>query len=310
MDFSRVVRVNVFLTDTRHFAAMNQVYRSYFPDAPPTRATVATDLALPGALVEIEMVAARPGVERRIIEPEGVATPALPYSWGIQAGNTLFVAGATSRNPETYQPVAGDIATQTRQVLENIGAVLRAADMDYSDVTECSVFLGDARDFGGMNQVYRSVFSAAPPARATVRAQLMNPTFKVEIQCTAVRGGRQAVIPEGVRPSATLSPAIAAGDRLYLSGFTGRGPDGYAPGDVREQTRQALSRLESTLAADGLDFSHVVSARIYLTDIRSFAAVNEIYMATVPGPRPARSTVGTVLMSADALVEIQMTAVR
>ncbi len=114
--------------------------------------------------------------------------------------------------------------------------------------------------------------------------------------------------PGGTGGSSPFSPAVAVGDRLYLSGFTGRGPDGY--GDVEAQTRQALARLERTLAAGGLDFTDVISARVYVTDVRHFAAVNRVYRDVAPGPRPVRSTVGTPLMSADALVEIQMVAVR
>ena len=310
MDFSRVVRANVFLSDARHFSAMNAVYREYFED-PPTRATVEADMGVAGALVEIEMIAALPGVEKHTVSPDGLAIPPLPFSWGIQAGDTLFVAGATSRNPQTFAPVDGDMTTQTRQVLNNIGAVLRQADLDYSDVVEVTVFLADTRDFAAMNEVFRSYFPEAPPVRATVRAKLMNEVFKLEIQCTAVRGGgRVPVIPEGASRSSPFSPTINVADRLYLAGFTGRGPDGYAPGDVREQTRAALRRLKGALAASGLEFSDVVSTRVYLTDIRHFAAMNEIYASVVPQPRPARTTVGTPLMSADALVEIQMLAVK
>lgn len=311
MDFSRVVRANVFLSDARHFSAMNAVYREYFPEDPPTRATVEADMVVAGALVEIEMIAALPGADKRMVSPNGLATPPLPFSWGIQAGDTLFVAGATSRSPETFAPVDGDMTTQTRQVLENIGAVLRQADLDYADVVEVTVFLADTRDFAAMNEVFRSFFPEAPPVRATVRAKLMNEVFKLEIQCTAVRGGgRVPVIPAGASRSSPFSPTIDVADRLYIAGFTGRGPDGYAPGDVREQTRAALRRLEGALAAGGLEFSDVVSTRVYLTDIRHFGAMNEVYASVVPQPRPARTTVGTPLMSADALVEIQMLAVK
>ncbi|MHC5063140.1 MAG: RidA family protein [Planctomycetota bacterium] len=309
LDFSDVVRVNVFLTDTRDYAGMNQVYRSFFKDNPPTRATVQADLAVPGALVEIEMVAALRSAEKKVIKPSKLATPALPFSWGIEAGDYVFVAGATSRNPETFEPVGGDIETQTRQVLSNIGAVLEEAGLTYDDVVECSVFLDDPRDFAAMNGVYRSVFKEAPPARATMRAKLMNPIHKIEIQCVAAKGGdRRAVYPEGANRNAPYSPAIAVHDRLYLAGCTGRGPDGYAPGDLEAQTRQALARLKTSLEAEGLDYSDVISARVYLSDMRYFQAMNAVYKEIMPEPRPTRSTVGSVLMSPEALVEIQFIA--
>ena len=99
MDFSRVAAVNVYLSDIRYFSEMNAVYREYFPEDPPTRATVEAGIAVPGALVEISMVAIRPGAERRVIRPERLKSPELPYSWGIASGDTLFVAGATARGP-------------------------------------------------------------------------------------------------------------------------------------------------------------------------------------------------------------------
>lgn len=259
---------------------MNQVYRSFFKENPPTRATVQADLAVPGALVEIEMLAAKKDAGRKVIKPSKLASPALPFSWGVEAGNMVFVAGATSRNPETFEPVGGDIKTQTRQVLANIGAVLEEAGLTYSDVVECSVFLDDPRDFAAMNEVYRTVFTEAPPARATMRAKLMNPIHKIEIQCSAVRGGdRRPVYPEGANKNAPYSPAIAAGDRLFLAGRTGRGPDGYAPGDLEAQTRQALASLRRSLAADGLDFSDVISTRIYYPGIGDGGAQGVLHQA-------------------------------
>lgn len=309
MDFSRVVSVNVYLSDARLFSAMNDVYKTYFPADPPARATVQADVAIPGALVEVSMVAARPGVERKVIKPEAMKSPALPYSWGIQAGSTLFVAGATARDPATYEPVSGDTKVQTKRVLENVGLVLKAAGMDYKDVTHCKVFLDDARHFQEMNEVYRTFFPEAPPSRATVRAKLMNPAFLSEIQCTAVKDEARRVV--GTSSSGSpLSPAIEAGGRLFLSGMLGRGPDGFPPGDLKAQTRLTLENLQKTLQAGGLDFDDVVDVLVYVSDIRYYQAMNEVYREMMPSPFPARATVGSGLMAADALVEIVMLATK
>jgi 2-iminobutanoate/2-iminopropanoate deaminase len=312
MNPSHVVRSNVFLTDTRHFQAMNAVYRTYFPEVPPTRATVRADLPVPGALVQVAMVAARPGVERSVVTPRGMRTPDLPYNWGMLAGNTLFVAGATSRNPETYEPVSGDIATQTRQVLENIGAVLEGAGMDYADVVSCNVFLDDPREFQAMNQVYATFFPTDPPARATVRAGLMNPLFNTEIQCVAVRDGdRQVIVAEGAaRPTSPYSPAILTRDNLYLAGMVGRGPTGYAPGDIEAQTRQTLQNIRATLEAAEMSFADVADIVAFVTDIRHASAMENVLRDMMPSPSPTLTIVGSQLMSPDALVEIMMTAIR
>ena len=307
MDFSRVVSTNVYLSDARHFQAMNAIYTTYFTEAPPIRATVQADIAIPDALVEISMIAARPEVERRVIHPPEMKSPDLPYSWGIQVGNTLFIAGATARNPDTYQPQGGDMTSQTRRVLDNIGYVLKAADMDYDDVVNCQVFLDDARHFQLMNDVYRTYFDNAPPTRATVRAKLMNPRFLSEIQCTAVKDAERRVVGT-TRSTSPISPGIEAGGRVFLSGMVGRGDDGYAPGDVEAQTRQTFENIRRTLAAADLDFDDVVNVMVYVSDIRYFNAMNEVYASFMPTPPPSRATVGVELMTPDALVEIMMVA--
>jgi len=282
----------------------------FFTSDPPVRATVQADLQAHGALVQISLVAVRYGVNHKIIKPSELQSPALPYSWGVLVGDTLFISGATSRDPKTYQPKLLDMAGQTRQVLDNIGSVLKSAGMSYGDVVACKVFLDDARAFQEMNGAYRTFFPADPPARATVRSRLMNPAFLSEIQCTAVKdSSRRVVIPEGAtRSSSPLSPGIQVGNRLYLSGMTGRGPDGYAPGNVEEQTRQSLENLQATLRAAGMDLTNVQEVLIYVTDIRDAEKVLNVYRESVGNKSIPLTVVGTPLMSPVALVEIMMTA--
>lgn len=310
IDLSHVVSVNVYLSDVRNYGPMNEVYRSFFTSDPPVRATVQADLPAHGALVQISLVAVRYGVNHKIIKPSELQSPALPYSWGVLVGDTLFISGATSRDPKTYQPKLLDMAGQTRQVLDNIGSVLKSAGMSYGDVVACKVFLDDARAFQEMNGAYRTFFPADPPARATVRSRLMNPAFLSEIQCTAVKdSSRRVVIPEGAtRSSSPLSPGIQVGNRLYLSGMTGRGPDGYAPGNVEEQTRQSLENLQATLRAAGMDLTNVQEVLIYVTDIRDAEKVLNVYRESVGNKSIPLTVVGTPLMSPVALVEIMMTA--
>ena len=304
LDHGDVVVSNVFLKDARHFQGMNGVYRTYFETDPPTRATVEADLLDPNALIQISVVAT--GAEKQVIRPSDLQSPELPYSWGIRTGNTLFIAGATSRDPDTYQPVTGDDGTQTRRVFGNIGMVLEAAGMSPDDLVSCKVFLDDVRGYGAMNEAYAaSVPSEDPPARATVRSTLMNPVFSTEIQCIAVESSeRSVVIAEGrSRSRLPFSPAIDTGDRVYLSGMVGRGEN------VAEKTGSVLDNLEATLAAASLDFGHVEEVWVYLTDIRQWSDVEEILAARMPAGAPVPTVVGTVLVGAFD-VEIQMVARR
>ena len=82
----------------------------------------------------------------------------------------------------------GDIAAQTRQALENIKAIVETVGGTLRDVTRTTVYLTDLANYNGMNEVYRTYFAVEPPARATVRVDLANPDFLIEIEATAVLG--------------------------------------------------------------------------------------------------------------------------
>ena len=300
LSYSDVVASNVFLKDTRHFQGMNGVYRTYFEISPPTRATVQADLLEPDALIQISVVAT--GESKEVITPGGLKSPELPYSWGIKVGSTLFISGATSRDPDTYQPVTGDMATQTQRIFGNIGFVLEEAGMSFGDLVSCRVFLDDPRGFAVMNRAYaESVPAAAPPARATVRASLMNPVFSTEIQCVAESSSERKVVrAEGRAPGRLpFSPGIDTGDRLYLAGVVGRGSD------ASEQTRAALDDIRSTLEAASRSFEDVEDIWVYLADVRDRDVVQTILNETIGDDMPTPTIVGARLMGRSG-VEIQM----
>ncbi|MBP6775277.1 MAG: RidA family protein [Gemmatimonadaceae bacterium] len=108
------------------------------------------------------------------------------YSVAIRDGEFVFVSGMTGIAPGTQDIVAGGIAAQTRQTLENIQTSLKAAGASMADVAECTVFLVDMADYAAMNAVYIEYFRVAPPARATLAVSaLPRPAARVEIKCTA-----------------------------------------------------------------------------------------------------------------------------
>jgi 2-iminobutanoate/2-iminopropanoate deaminase len=302
LDYSDVVVSNLFLSDTRSFQGMNGVYRTYFKTNPPTRATVQADLLDPDAKIQISVVATRG--PKDVITPAGLKSPELPYSWGFKVGNTLFISGATSRSPETYQPVPGDVATQTRRIFGNIGMVLEAAGMGFGDLVSCKVFLDDPRGFQTMNEAYAQVVPAGdPPARATVRSALMNALFSTEIQCVAEQTSRRDVIRiEGEAPRGLpFSPGIDTGERQYLAGVVGRGAD------VAEETRAAMERIGAILGAASKTFADVESVWVYLADIRDWDTVHGILKETMGEGMPLPTVVGSRLMG-KAGVEIQVVA--
>ena len=98
----------------------------------------------------------------------------------------MFVSGQIPTNPETGEFVAGGIAEQTEQVFKNLKAVLEAAGSSLDQVVKTTVFLADMKEFSGMNEVYATFFSGAPPARATVAAAGLPRDARVEIEAVAL----------------------------------------------------------------------------------------------------------------------------
>ena len=303
----QVVAVTVYLKSAGDFAAMNDAYRAFWPTDPPTRTTVIADFVLPDALVEISMIAVPAGAERVVIHPADWMKSPNPYSYAIKTGDTLFLSGLVSRNGRDNSVVQGDITRQTQVVLDNAGELLKAAGMTHAHVVSSRVYLPDVANFQQMNDAYRKYFPSAPPARATVKAGLAGSQYVVEITMVASSAERQT-ISTGQPANPNLSAGIRAGQRIYLSGMLGNTPE--TKGDVAAQTRETLARIRRTLEAAGCTPADVVDSLVYLTDVRNFAAMNDVYRGFFQRDFPARATVQTGLVAPDGLVEIMMTAVK
>lgn len=119
-----------------------------------------------------------------------VATPDAPaaigpYSQAIKAGDFLYASGQIPLDPTTGTITEGGITAQTHQVLQNLGAVLKAAGVSYDRVVKTTVYLADMADFSAMNEVYAGYFSAPAPARATIQAAGLPRAVRVEIDVVA-----------------------------------------------------------------------------------------------------------------------------
>lgn len=124
---------------------------------------------------------------RRVIRPAKAPNTGLPFSPGILAGNTLYISGHLGRDPASNKLVAGGIEAETRQSLANIREVLRAANMDFSNVTTVTAYITSFSDFARFNAVYRETFPSDQPARATVQVAALNDGAHVELQMIAVK---------------------------------------------------------------------------------------------------------------------------
>jgi 2-iminobutanoate/2-iminopropanoate deaminase len=107
-----------------------------------------------------------------------------PYSQAVRAGGLLFVAGQIPLDPNGNL-VEGDVVVQARRVLDNIGAILKAAGLTFANVVRTTVFLADLNDMAAMNQVYAAYFSEPYPARATVQVARLPRDVRIEIEAIA-----------------------------------------------------------------------------------------------------------------------------
>jgi 2-iminobutanoate/2-iminopropanoate deaminase len=118
-----------------------------------------------------------------------------PYSQAIEAGPYLFCSGQIALDPASGELVSGGVEVQTRQVLDNLRAVLEAAGSSLGQVVKTTVFLTDMADFPAMNRVYAEYFREAPPARATVAVAGLPRGVAVEIEAVALRGSGPGLQP-------------------------------------------------------------------------------------------------------------------
>ncbi len=117
-----------------------------------------------------------------------------PYSQAVRSGSFLFCSGQIPLDPKSGQIIAGDISAQTRRVLDNIAAILKAEDLSFDHVVKTTIFLTNLGDFQTVNEVYGSYFMQNPPARSTVQVAALPKGANVEIEVIAIadEGGSTA----------------------------------------------------------------------------------------------------------------------
>ncbi len=122
---------------------------------------------------------------KKIIKTSHAPAPIGPYNQAVQSGPFLFVSGQIPMDPVSGKLIQGDVADQTRMVMENLKAILHEAGLDFSHVIKCSIFISDMKDFPQINEVYGGYFQVDPPARETVQVAGLPLGVDVEISCIA-----------------------------------------------------------------------------------------------------------------------------
>ncbi len=124
-------------------------------------------------------------MKKQIILTPNAPAPIGPYSQAVKVGGTLYVSGQIAINPATGEMNMANIPTETKQVMENLKAVLTAADASFDDIVMTTIFLSDMASFAAVNEIYGSYFTADFPARATVAVKTLPRNVNVEISVIA-----------------------------------------------------------------------------------------------------------------------------
>lgn len=121
-------------------------------------------------------------MEKEIIQTENAPKAIGPYSQGVKVGQFLFVSGQIPIDPKTGEVVLGDIQVQTKQVLDNLKAIIEEAGSTLNDVVKTTIFIKDMNQFALVNDTYSKYFSANPPARACIEIARLPKNVDVEIE--------------------------------------------------------------------------------------------------------------------------------
>ncbi|MBA2269842.1 MAG: RidA family protein [Verrucomicrobiota bacterium] len=123
---------------------------------------------------------------KKIVSTTDAPAAVGPYSQAVRVGQFVFTAGQIPLDPKSGVIVSEDIGEQTRRVLDNLAAVLKAENLTFKHIVKTTIFLTDLGDFQTVNEIYAGYFSELPPARSTVQVSALPKGAKVEIECIAV----------------------------------------------------------------------------------------------------------------------------
>ena len=310
MDMGNLVWVQVYVTSTQDIAAMNDVYWQSIGANPPAR-TVLVAAGLPGGQkVQINAIAVASSAKRQVITPVGWPHGRRTDPAGIQADDVLYISAQSGADPVTGK-LPADYAQEVKQSLDNVGAVLKAANMTMANVVWTNPYMASPQaraasdvlahngqmqplQMAAMNKVYASYFEFGnTPGRGTMELAALPAGARIVF--TAIAGAdltqRKSIRPRNMPPSPTASPGIVYRDTYYMSGKSGFIPgQGIVTQDVELQLRQTMRNLLDDLEEADMDFPDVVFSEVYVRDIKDADRVQALYGTFFKGVFPARTT--------------------
>jgi reactive intermediate/imine deaminase len=332
-----VIKAHVFLMDLNDFNGFDEVWKQHFKVPPPRTTIGTTGLLVKDTLVEIDLIATLPDKPGKVIK-SGAPKPLANYSEAMQVGDLIFAAGQLASDFKTGVPPSvkrgenfpfygSDIQLQTEFVLENLKKTFETAGSSLDHVVKAQVFMTNLNDFAGFDQVWKRYFKVPPPRTTVGTSGLLVRETLVEIDLIGYvprSGLKLEVIKSGApRPLANYSEAFTIGDFVFAAGQIASDYKTGVPtearkhpnfpfygSDIKLQTAYILNNLKQTFEAAGSSIDNVVKAQVFMTDLKNFAAFDEVWKEFFKVP-PPRTTVGTTgLLVKDALVEIDLIATR
>jgi len=248
--------------------------------------------------------------KRRVITPAGWPHGRRIDPAAIQVDDVLYISAQSGADPRTGK-LPADYAQEVKQSLDNVAAVLKAANMTMANVVWTNPYMAspDSRAVSdvvahngqqqqqqvtAMNKIYASYFEFGnTPGRGTIEVAAL--PAGARIVYTAIAGAdlsqRKSIRPRNMPPSPTASPGIVYRDTYYMSGKSGFIPgQGIVTQDVELQLRQTMRNLLDDLEEADMDFSDVVSAIVYVRDIKDTDKIQTLYSTFFKGALPARTS--------------------
>ena len=227
---------------------------------------------------------------KRAVWPSGWTRSAQADPPAIQAGELLYLSGVGAKSANQSLPYS----EQVKGALDNFGTVLAAAGMSHKNVVWVNPYLDDIKQSGAMNKVYETYFEFGnTPGRGTIHVNALPAGEHVVFSGIAGKdlSKRKAVKPRNMPASSTASPGILYGDTLYLSAKSGFIPgQGIVTKDVELQLRQTMRNLLDGLEEADMNFSDVVSAVVYLKNMKDYDVMNQLYRTFFKADFPSRTT--------------------
>jgi 2-iminobutanoate/2-iminopropanoate deaminase len=252
-------------------------------------------------------VVQQPGAEplpvKRYLTKNGKAKPG-GFAAGLMVGKTAYVSGKGDYSPNA------PFADKVKNCLNEVRKTLQVGGLDMRHVVQSWVYLEDTDKFAEFNKIYGEVFKDDPPVRTTIGVKRVPGVSHLEITCVAysVLNKRQRI--GDVAAGLPFSPAVRAGDTLYVSGKGDQLPDGRHPATFEEQVRQTMRNVEATLKQARLDFRHVVMSYVFLDKQENLAVADKVYREFFKaGDEPACATVLVDWIPGGSHVEVTVTAV-